>query len=233
MQSEPKNKVFPSKSRRHPISSFTLIELLVVIGIISILIAILMPALSNARTAAKKQLTTTNINGLKVALNGYYNEYGTWPTDISGNVPTDNLTAAQLDGLYHILIGENRYLDSTTAGCNSRRVAFSNFKATDLKAVNTSLVNNVYSYLITGTATNYVDPWNNSYMVRFDDNADNLTETYSASSGNHTISGGFAIWSAGPDGKVDNSTTAASAGLETDPVNPTQSINTDNLTSWK
>ena len=225
MKSELQIKISPQKNKPCFIFSFTLVELLVVIAIIAILIAILMPALSGAKTTARKQVAGTNINGLKMGLKAFFNEYGNWPTKADGTVPTDYLTAAELDGLYHILIGENRYLDSTSAGCNARKTAFIDIKSSDLKAVNTTLANGVYPYLTTGTATNYVDPWNNSYMVRFDDNGNNLTETYGASAGNLTIANDLAVWSAGPDGKVDST--------ETDPVNPTKTNNKDNVTSWK
>jgi prepilin-type N-terminal cleavage/methylation domain-containing protein/prepilin-type processing-associated H-X9-DG protein len=50
---------------------FTLIELLVVISIIALLIALLLPALSNAKFAAETTLCTTRIRQMTMAVSGY------------------------------------------------------------------------------------------------------------------------------------------------------------------
>ena len=53
---------------------FTLIELLVVIAIIAILAAMLLPALSSARTSAKKASCASNLKSLGLAANMYADE---------------------------------------------------------------------------------------------------------------------------------------------------------------
>lgn len=54
-----------------PPTGFTLIELLVVIGIIAVLIAVLVPALSSARTITRKTACSANLKSLSTALTLY------------------------------------------------------------------------------------------------------------------------------------------------------------------
>ena len=68
--------------KRHPKAplTFTLIELLVVISIVSLLISILLPALSNARQAAYAAKCLSNTRQLGIALTGYAQDFKyTWP----------------------------------------------------------------------------------------------------------------------------------------------------------
>ncbi len=58
---------------------FTLIELLVVISVIAVLIGLLLPALKNARTAARETVCLSNHRQLVLAWSAYINDYGTFP----------------------------------------------------------------------------------------------------------------------------------------------------------
>lgn len=58
--------------------TFTLIELLVVISIISILIAILLPALAKARSSSKTVNCLVNIRSSGTAIMVYTNDYNSW-----------------------------------------------------------------------------------------------------------------------------------------------------------
>lgn len=59
---------------------FTLIELLVVIAIIGVLAGILMPSLARAKQAARITQAKTEMQGIKAAIQQYYNTYNRYPT---------------------------------------------------------------------------------------------------------------------------------------------------------
>jgi prepilin-type N-terminal cleavage/methylation domain-containing protein len=80
---------------RRKAGAFTLVELLVVIGIIAVLIAILLPALSKARAAANRVACLSNVKQLYNGILMYCNDnHGWFPTCAE---PANGVSFAQMD----------------------------------------------------------------------------------------------------------------------------------------
>ena len=68
-------------------SGFTLIELLIVISIIAILAGFIIPALNDAREAARLTRATAELESISKSLQMYRTIYGIYPEDTSRNIP--------------------------------------------------------------------------------------------------------------------------------------------------
>lgn len=87
--------------------AFTLLELLVVVAIISLLAALLLPALKNARASAKRAACLSNIRQISLAVAAYTGDY-------SGSIPCDAGPpangGANLGAFNYWTVLTNRYL---------------------------------------------------------------------------------------------------------------------------
>lgn len=178
MQNEPSN------------DAFTLIELLVVISIIIVLMGLLFPAFRGAQDQAKKVQAKNDLAQLVTAVNGFYTEYGRYPTTAAADAGATygaggtNPTSA--------LMGELR--GTGAPAINTRLIPFINPPPVKDNANPRSGIN---------TIGNYYDPWGSEYAVAMDADYDN--EITPNPYGNNSGAGpsplrqGVICWSLGKD----------------------------------
>ena len=213
--------------------AFTLIELLVVIAIISILMALLFPAINGAKLAAQKTQARSDITGIVASVKHYYADYGKYPViPTGGNVSTTadvgygtSIKKPTNAGLFMALraIAPANPSDDI----NPRKVVY--FEAPDVKNVSDPRSGFIP---ITGSGASsiaegaLVDPWGNEYAILMDGNYDNVLKLSEAMTTPYTDTNkkdprvGAAGISVGKDGVLGSKTT------------PNQFLNSDDVISW-
>ena len=107
MQPAPTHAAAPTRAARPPRRGFTLIELLVVIAIIAILASLILPAVQNAREAARRTQCTNHVKQITLACFNYQSAFNVFPPgytvrtvsvaaaddDQRGNLPPTNGTS--------------------------------------------------------------------------------------------------------------------------------------------
>ena len=176
----------------HNARAFTLIELLVVISIIIILMGLLFPAFKGVQDQAKRTQAKNDLSQIVTAVNAFYTEYGQYPCGAqtgAGSEAQDWFSNTKSDKQD---LWNNLRAQSGAFGYNSKGIAFINpSTAKDLTQPKSGI----------GGDGIFYDPWGSPYLVRMDNNYNNLlANPYSLNAGfSPNMNGGVIAWSIGKD----------------------------------
>ncbi len=181
-------------SGRRALASFTLVELLVVISIIALLAGLLFPAAAAAQKAAKKAQTAVLLQGIKMGVAAYQNEYGRLPQP-DPDISEDTQYKSDSDDFKNIIAA---LMGSNAADINPRQVSFVDLQSKDFRG--------------SDPAQEVVDGFKNPiYMVlnyNYDNEIDStqISEMPPAVRPRNNIRGDVVLWSQGPAKEVGNMT---------------------------
>lgn len=184
----------------HRPSGFTLVELLVVIVIIAALATLGTVGGLKALEKAKRSTSMVVARGIESAVNNFFTEYGSMPSDGSETVDTTCTTKATdskgID-LLEVLLG-------TDTDINTRGIKF--LQVTEGKNNMNGII-----YKATGAVDALYDPWGGPYHVILDFDLDEKVSAKAAAETTaKTLNGRrVAVWSNG----ADNTGLTGSTGL--------------------
>lgn len=170
-------------------NGFTLVELLVVIAIIAVLAGAGFAAGNAAIQKAKKTTAMATAIAIESAVNNFYTEYGSMPTDATADgapISTKDTT------LLNVLLGLEK---ESASMLNTRKIKFLSVK--EGKAKKNGII-----YTGTGTTVEALyDPWGGYYFVVLDADYDEKVKPAPAAGTAPTLNGRrSAVWSNGADG---------------------------------
>jgi prepilin-type N-terminal cleavage/methylation domain-containing protein len=187
-------------------SGFTLIELLIVIALIAILAGLLFPAFAAVQKSAKKTLAKNDLTQIVTAVNGFYTEYGKYPTTSTTDV-TFGISPTTNDQLFDVL-------RNITTGINGTNVTLLNPRQIVFMDVPPAKDQTHPKSGIQISTGRWYDPWGSPYNVAIDANYNgivrapsytDLLSTYTTAlppdtSGDVGVRTGIIAWSFGPNG---------------------------------
>jgi len=156
---------------------FSLLELLVVLGVISILLGLLLPALHSVMRHSRKVVAQHEVKMLEAAWKQYYSTYSRWPTN---GVPADESITGDIAKMLRGTLSPDDY------GWNPNRICFVEFSRFN-------------------SAGDPINPWRRSespYYVRFDHDFDNIIAATPPIS--NDVPRSVIVWTFNPDWPQDS-----------------------------